>query len=324
MIGFGRSNQYVCAVTKRAAFTKFAAVVSVSTVVTPALALDCKKAASAAEKAICADAELRAEDERLNRAFADLEARKKRAEVALLIRDQREWLIERDTECRGAGDNAIASCLTEKMEQRRRFLGGEPETGEGVGVPLLPWFRRAEGVPEIQRGFEIASPRTAAEKALNGAISRLLANHLNTPKDVFSGRYVYGSSLFVSLQFQGSWEDGAHPVPWRAGLNFDMARARPFSFSDVFEPEAKEKLTADCRKQLGAEMQSSEAAIGRERLQRLGKLIGDLGRWSFAPDGATIGFDHGEINDYVEGDLECRIPASRVKELARSSFPLPK
>ncbi|MBV9459895.1 MAG: DUF1311 domain-containing protein, partial [Bradyrhizobium sp.] len=80
----------------------------------PALAIDCGRAASETEKAICANAEARAADQKLGEAFNRLRN--------LLPDDQRndlrvsqiEWIRQRDADClAGRATTRLSQCLTE-------------------------------------------------------------------------------------------------------------------------------------------------------------------------------------------------------------------
>ena len=93
-----------------------------------AASFDCTKAGNATEKAICADPGLSRQDE----AMAALYKRQVEMPDAgqwstLLKRDQRDWIVVRNRECKGN-----AECLKQDYERRISYLGH----------PLLQWMGR--------------------------------------------------------------------------------------------------------------------------------------------------------------------------------------
>ncbi len=65
----------------------------------PALAMDCKKAVSPADKAICADPAALAADQALESAYAALSSAWGEAEKKQLLQSQRSWLKDRAATC---------------------------------------------------------------------------------------------------------------------------------------------------------------------------------------------------------------------------------
>jgi uncharacterized protein YecT (DUF1311 family) len=306
-----------------AAVSSLALAVVLTAASSPARALDCRKAASLVEKEICGDKSLLAQDTQLNKAFAALRARKSPDEARLLTRAQGEWIASRETECReaiGERPALIPGCVGGGMEVRRRFLSGEPETGAGATSPLWPVFRAAKGAEGVNVSYAFTPPRAPAEGAFNTAIEALLGKRLDAPKELYTLRYVYGSPRFVSIHAEGSFEGSAHPMPWRGDVNFDLEKGRVLKFTDVFNPGVLQGLIADCKKEVGESMETTDKALKADREKKLARVVADLGRWSFSAVHAVVGFDHGEINDYVEGDLECRFPVKRINEATKPDF----
>ncbi|WP_395315869.1 lysozyme inhibitor LprI family protein [Variovorax sp. UC74_104] len=93
-----------------------------------AASFDCAKAGNATEKAICADTGLSRQDEAMAALY------KRQAEMpgtgqwpTLLKRDQRDWIVVRNRECKGNTE-----CLKQDYERRISYLGH----------PLLQWMGR--------------------------------------------------------------------------------------------------------------------------------------------------------------------------------------
>ena len=293
----------------------------------PARAFDCAKASTPVEKAICADPKLLGEDAALEKGFAGLKAQKRGAEIGLLVANQREWIAQREIDCRDDGTGkagTLQACIGAGMDKRLRFLTGQPEGGSGAGSPLWPVFSREKGSePDSENiSFAFAPPKGEQQIRFNAAITAFVSKSLNGSQDNFTAAYVYGSPRLVSVHFEGDWEGSAHPMPWQGDVNFDLAKAKVFKFADAFPASALAGLLAECRKQVAEDIASDDAAVTADREDTLKRVVGDLDRWSFGAKEAVIGFPHGEINDYADGaDPECRFPAARINALTNADFP---
>lgn len=103
-------------------------------------ALDCRKARSAVEKAVCASPALREQDRVLGHAYAEALARA--PDRADAIRDaQRSWLADRDAACGGAKHKRRTECIETRYRARIRSLT------ELAAAPAAPAPRAA---PETQ------------------------------------------------------------------------------------------------------------------------------------------------------------------------------
>ena len=138
----------------------------------PALAQptpDCRKARSAAERAICGDPALSAADAAMAKAYAALAKALAPAQQAGLRRDQRQWVKDRDGGCAEQKEAALTQCLLAATDKRRRFLAGEGDNGPASAPPLLPVFydEAKKGAYEVT----VAYPAFAAPlgKAFNAA-----------------------------------------------------------------------------------------------------------------------------------------------------------
>jgi uncharacterized protein len=128
-----------------------------------AAGLDCKRAASAAEKAVCADASLRAMDAALAAAYAQAlrDAGPAPRQQAALRRSQRDWLQERD------GCGAEAACLATQYRRRTAALG-KPDTSDMAALAVLRQTVEAARRTDAQRPLEKAIERF---KITSGATS---------------------------------------------------------------------------------------------------------------------------------------------------------
>ena len=116
------------------------AAVGIAATAAPARAMDCAKARTPIELAICANDKLKAEDARLSqRYFAALKEAKAdgflkdgKSQHDALIASQREWLARRDQVCGGMPADRIGACIADLMRKRTRELSS---IGQGEEIP---------------------------------------------------------------------------------------------------------------------------------------------------------------------------------------------
>lgn len=100
----------------------------------PSFAIDCSRAASVVEKAICGDPKLKAADAALGAAYFDLLKSLKGTEAHdLLIFSQKRWLKKRDREINGDEGEDIKPLLSRVIAARQDFLvGGDKSFAERI------------------------------------------------------------------------------------------------------------------------------------------------------------------------------------------------
>lgn len=312
-------------------------------VAAPADAFDCKKAATAAEKAICADPIARAADEAMAQAFAARLAAESPAAKPTLIAAQSRWLRDRDNAC--ADDRAPSACLAEQSARRRAFLAAAPEAGPGAPGRLAPVFRIAKGgkgraAIDLQL-LKFPSPATPAERAFNAGVDRLVGPLDEPQKDDPAPegyaydrtmRLTYASPGLISAHLDGySDMGGAHPITFSGDINILVARGREAQLADLLDAKGAKAAFALCLKQVVAEKKArlgADAPLRADDLKDLAHNIDDatakLQNWSFAAAKATVAYDPYAVGAYAEGGYECVIPYATLKPLARPGFPLPE
>ena len=87
-----------------------------------ASAMECSKAASKIDHAICDDKALKAQDAQLSRDYFEMLKHLSGARHDVLINEQRSWLKTRAEECTNA-KNGLKGCLSEKTGARIKTLG---------------------------------------------------------------------------------------------------------------------------------------------------------------------------------------------------------
>lgn len=81
------------------------------------MAMDCVKATTAIEHAVCRDPELRSADIALSRRYLKVRSVSKIEQQATLVRRQREWIAQRDAKCRTSTGACLAAAYTSRLDQ---------------------------------------------------------------------------------------------------------------------------------------------------------------------------------------------------------------
>lgn len=309
----------------------------------PALALDCQRAATASEKAICADPAALAADGDLGKVFAALHASLDPKAKAQLGAAEVAWLGLRDSNCADEKGPALGACLAGETRARIAFLSGAPDAGPGATGRLAPVFRMQKGGKgrtdvDVQL-LKFVDAATPAERAFNAAVDRLTNDLENPGKDdpladqwsyTWSMRLAYASPKLISAHAAGdSFMGGAHPNSYSVNVNVDVARGREATFADMLDTTAAAKIFALCLKQVRDEKTEREgsadddADAAKTLADSVAKATGDLKAWSFGADAATISYDPYAVGAYAEGAFFCTAPYATLRPLARADFPLP-
>lgn len=319
------------------------AFVAAASCAAPAYAFDCKRAASASEKAICADPAALAADADLGKAFETLRAATDPKLRAGLVGAEVAWLRRRDSDCSDQKGTALSACLATQSRARLAFLNGAPEAGSGAPGRLAPVFRMQKGGKgKTDIDIEIlkfADPSTPAQRAFNAAADKLSSDLEEPDKDEqdvatyafdVSMRLTYASPRLISAHAK-EYSDfgGAHPNFNSANINIDVTLGRAATFDDLLDKPGAQKVFALCLKQVRDERRErgDEEEMAADDLKALtdsvAKASADLGVWSFGADAATLSYDPYVVGAYAEGAFDCTIPYATLRPLAKTSFPLP-
>jgi uncharacterized protein YecT (DUF1311 family) len=309
----------------------------------PALALDCQRATTASEKAICADPAALAADADLGKTFAALHAAFDPKAKSQLGAAEVAWLALRDSNCAEEKGSALGACLARETRARIAFLSGAPDAGPGAPGRLAPVFRMQKGGKgrtdvDVQL-LKFADAATPAERAFNAAVDRLTNDLENPSKDdpladqwsyTWSMRLAYASPKLLSAHAEGgSFMGGAHPNSYSVNINVDVARGREATFADMLDKPAANKIFALCMKQVRDEKTEREGSAdddsdaAKTLADSVAEATGDLKAWSFGADAATISYDPYAVGAYAEGAFSCSAPYATLRPLARADFPLP-
>jgi uncharacterized protein YecT (DUF1311 family) len=313
----------------------------------PVVGLDCSKAVTAQDKALCADPKAGAADAAMVKAYQALFDRLSEPDKKALQLSQRLWLRDRTNGCADFSGDKLAACLIDQSQARQRFLEARPEAGPGSGGTLAPLFIEQagrKGYYEIDvTALKYAPPTTPAEKLFNAEIDKLLKDVPPPPaqNDEFGRDMIYSYTLHVRIAYASPqlisahselylFAGGAHGTGGTSNINIDVARDKLLSFADVFLlAAAKEKLDGECLRQIlkeKAKRMPDQKIVGDDLKQLKAGIADGLGKldsWSFSPQGATVTYDAYALGAYVEGAYTCQFPSDFLRPLVTLGFELP-
>ncbi|WP_026607788.1 lysozyme inhibitor LprI family protein [Methylocapsa acidiphila] len=307
-------------------------------------ALDCGKAKSSTERAICSDPAALAADGALGRAFALLRDRLPEKEKGDLKRSQIAWIHDRDENC-GAETDLLAGCLAKQSIERQKFLEGRPQAGPGTPTPIEPRFFFRGGGKKIKtsvEAFKFNPARGPGEKKFNAEMEKFVQRALRGMDDEYDldGSSTYFVDLKASLAYASpqlisahlnyeSFEGQPHPYREYNNINVDLKTGRSLSFDDLLDKENAEKIFSYCKtflKNEKAEHQKSEGFSEPSDEVNMSEVVEKTGRidnWSFGAELATVSYDDDAFGGYAECMCSCEIPYTILRPLVKASFPLP-
>lgn len=314
------------------------------TAATPALAVECGKAKTAQDRALCANPPALAADAAMTKAYQARLAQLSAPAKNQLVLSQRAWLKSRTYECPDAAEKKLAQCLAKNSRERQFFLEGRPETGPGSGGMLVPISVETVG----RKGYyaidvtalKYAQPPSAGEKLFNAETGKLMKQIPAGENDAFGRnmiysfilhmRMVYASPQLISANIESyQFAGGAHGNSAANNINIDVAKAKILQFADVFPDTATPELDAECLQQILKEKAKRlrNETIAGDTLKHLRASIDagliKLDSWSFSTAGAIVGYDAYDLGAYVEGTYSCTFSAAFLRPLVKPSFALP-
>lgn len=311
---------------------------------TPAAAFDCARATTPVEKTICGDPALKARDDRLEAAYAEVRRLSSHSERTMLARAQKTWIGKREQDCPMA-EAGPSACIADMTDTRIALLEGRPDSGPGMAGRIIPVFIVQDGdATRYELNITLlrsVAPDTPGERLFNEIGSEMASRaKLGPHGEETDGRIYaveetmtlsYASPTFVSVM-HSFWTDtgGAHGHGGLANTNIDMVAGRQLEFGDVFDAAAARNFMSRCKDQLIAQKRERLAGEAYDPgtdsfLQDdvIGEHVTTLSRWSFREGEAQVSFDAYAIGSYAEGPYHCIFPMSDVKRLARPEAPLP-
>lgn len=211
----------------------------------PVRAIDCAKAATPVERAICGSEELLRLDRELNEAFKALRDRTPEGDRDALRSAQRRWLEGRDQRCGGA-----AICLAEALRARVAELRAPQEGNTGAGSPSAGGAVRVEVVNrrESKNGkiaFEVSYPRLVGlpDREAAERVNRAIEHEATTPSCEpgtlsdwsWEGTVTHLDARFLALRVAVSsyCTGAAYPNEFFAGMVFDLTTGRSIDLAAI-------------------------------------------------------------------------------------------
>ena len=307
-----------------------------------AQAFDCAKAATGVERLICADPGLKALDDRMGQAYAQVRDLTPKDGRAMLGQAQKAWIMEREG-CSGGDDPAV--CVKDSTRARLALLLGGAASGPGTPTRIVPRFIMQTGTDsryEIDATLlRMVAPASPGEKRLNRLADALAADipfgpHGDEPNPYYD--YILDQSLdylspaFASVAISiSSYTGGAHPNSTLWHVNIDMASGRDLGIGDLFDGATLEGLAAECRSQIIAEktarVESGQTYDPQDdrflQDDTVRSSVGDISRWSFTDREGRLDFDPYAIGAYAEGRFACSFAMAALRGASRPGAPLP-
>jgi len=309
----------------------------------PAMALDCKKAASPLEKAICADPATAAADDAMGQAYTALASRLTDSEKKQLIASQRAWVKLRADMCLEDNKSASLSCLLSRTQQRATFLAGKPEAGPGTGHDLVPIVIDIAATPKTYERnvslLKFSEATLPGEILFNKKVAKLVADipvGKEDPDDrdrtysyELHMRLVYASPKLISAQTENyTYSGGAHGNSGTNNINIDVAKGKVLTFADLFDAGAQKKFANLCFEQIKAQKAEKstpdfklEIDDEKEARKTISDDVGNLERWTLGATEATVTFDAYELGSYAEGGYSCSFKSDVVQPLLKAGVP---
>ena len=297
---------------------------------TAAQAIDCAKASTDLEHAICNSPDLLKADDAMNAAYQSaLKAVGPKMTKALKA-DAANWAEYRYDNCAmdEAGDPSkpedIMSCLVSDTTQRTAFLSGMPLEGPGFGEPMLPQVMT--GADDIINEYSrFTAPKAVAAKAFNAAVDKELKNirmakSTDHVSDSFQLKLTYASPDLISANVDTDFEEGyAHPMVANFAVNLDGKTGKVLTVADALDADSLKTVEANC-----AEQEKDYISAGEEgadvRGDNIKSMVDDLKFWTFGAKAATLQYAEYGLDSYPT----CTLGYDVLKPLMKASFPLPQ
>lgn len=299
-----------------------------------AQALDCGKAATIIEKAICADAKVKAVDDAMSKAYARLWKQYDKAERKALAALQLKWLKKREESCEKKNGEALARCVAQETQSRLDYFTGKPLSGPGTGTRMIPHLGHQDSSDttayiEVEL-LRFAQPGLAGEKLFNVEIAaaagelpfgETIEGMGGSPYQYFVGMsFDYASPKFISTQIS-AWNQVGGTNSQRYNINIDLARGVVWKVEDWFDDKAvaelKRRCLADVVAAMAEEGQTYDPTDPLYTEESIGNSVAWPQAWSIAKDTVTINFD---TRTYGRGPDSCEFRAEDVWALAKPGF----
>jgi len=296
---------------------------------TSAQAIDCTKATTDLDHAICNTPELLKADDAMNAAYQSALKAVGLKMTKALKADAANWADTRYDNCAmdEAGDPSnpddIISCLIGDTQHRTAFLSGLPLEGPGFGEPMLPQVMT--GADDITNEFlRFTAPKAPAAKAFNAVLDKELkdvrmAKSTDHMSDWFQLKLNYASPDLISANIDTDFEEGfAHPMVSNYAINIDGRTGKVLTMADALDAAGLRAIEANCADQTKDYISATEEG-GDVRADKIKSMVEDLRFWTFGATSATLQYAEYGLDSYPT----CTLSYGVLKPLMKASFPLP-
>ena len=308
----------------------------------PARAIDCSKAVTNVDKAICSNDALLAADRSMAGAYTALLSGLNETDRPALKRSQLEWLKRRGW-CDNS-DKPISECVLRETIDRMRILRGEPLSGPGTSRKIVPMFISQLG-GEAQYDLDVivlrfAEAESVGARAYNAQVDKLLDMvPTGQIEDGVQTTAPYSYSMAMSVQFASprfisaktviyDYSGGAHGNSSTQNINLDLRSGELTTLEHLFKPSANSILVQGCFAQIQAAKKNRFGDSGdglfkpQEQRQIVSATLGEMVNWSFTQSAGSVVFDPYVIGAYAEGRYECSFEMDILQALMKSGSPL--
>ncbi len=287
----------------------------------PAFAIDCKKAATDVEKAICASPALLAKDADLNRVYSAVLQKSKSETKNSLPTAQRIWNQQVLQNCR-----AHEVCIAEAIEARVAYLNGEPRLGNARSPLPTPQVKAEVGTAkDAYVSLEVLTfdnTQSAGEIAFNQWIGDWHGPDEGvdlTSENQFEStkvRLLFASDKILgAVREEGAYWGGAHGQSSFDAIYLDRITGKKLEFEDVFRKGALDILFPVCLAQADAPLDFEEGESDNLRF-----LVRDLGSWEFSKSGARLTFGPYSIGGYIQPIYGCDFTTALLQKLVQPEY----
>jgi uncharacterized protein YecT (DUF1311 family) len=318
-----------------------------------ALALDCARAATPTEKAICGNAALKAADDAMSAAYSALRGRLNPDRAKALTLSQRAFIAQREW-C-GDGEGAL-TCIAERTNERVRFLTGGVEPGAltGPAPAMEPHLVQqagdaAAGLHTVDHTVTVfSSPATPGERAFNAALRRMADdaplgedadmkefNNGNPWESALSSRITLLTPDIISAETEGySYTGGAHGMSGVSSVSFDRVTGAAIDMPQSIGATGLSALLPLCREQilaakierLGGNDPENPYKFEEDSNYSDQSVIDGLAEpalWRLEPGKSTVTFNSYAVGSYAEGRYECVFSNAMLNALSGGDPALP-
>ncbi len=293
-------------------------------------AFECVKASTPTENAICARADLKAQDDAMSRIYHQLRKNMPQTARRQLLSAQQNWLAYRASICEANSD-----CLLEETQLWTSAIS----TLKPDMVPVFIWQKGNRAQYNIRlRGVRFSQPANRVQQLFNDELDKLLAN---VPfKEVLSPDLAYIPSHeinweitrfnknLLSASISTANYSGAHPMFYQDAININVKTGTLLDTKVLFSRKAIDDLTTSCRDQIIAVKYETDQGSLSSKRQQIEKSYPGIVRqhilsmreWSFGQDGdqaIEIRFDKYQIGVGSEVPYQCYFSNEEVKMKSR-------